>query len=313
MSGVAPMVAWMQSLSDPTRVRLLRLLEKSELSVAEMCNTLQMPQSTVSRHLKMLSDDGWATARREGASNWYRMPTTQFPASQKKLWVVARGHCVPETTGEQDDARLERVLESRRSRSQNFFSSAAGKWDRLRGDLFGHRVDAWGIAAGWDSGSIVGDLGCGTGMISQTLAPWVEQVIAVDASMAMLNAARKRLKDAENVDLRRGELTDLPIDSRTLSASIMVLVMPYLADPQRVFEEVHRATKARGRLILVDMLPHDREEYRDELGHSWMGFSKEQVEQWLQTAGWALDRWTIIPPEADAKGTQTFAASAVRR
>jgi len=149
-------------------------------------------------------------------------------------------------------------------------------------------------------------------MISQTLAPWVEQVIAVDASMAMLNAARKRLKDAENVDLRRGELTDLPIDSRTLSASIMVLVMPYLADPQRVFEEVHRVTKPRGRLILLDMLPHDREEYRDELGHSWMGFSKEQVEQWLHAAGWGLDRWTMIPPDPDAKGTQTFAASAVR-
>jgi len=313
MSGVVPMVAWMQSLSDPTRVRLLRLLEKSELSVAEMCNTLQIPQSTVSRHLKMLSDDGWATARREGASNWYRMPTSQFPAAQKKLWAVARGNCIPESTAEQDDARLEQILESRRSKSQNFFSSAAGKWDRLRGDLFGHRIDAWGIAAGWDSSSIVGDLGCGTGMISQTLAPWVEQVIAVDASMAMLNAARKRLKDNENVDLRRGELTELPIESRTLSSAIMVLVMPYLADPQRVFEEVQRTTKPKGRLIVLDMLPHDREEYRDELGHSWMGFSKEQMEQWLTAAGWTLERWVIIPPDTDAKGTQTFVASAVRR
>ncbi len=313
MNGAAPMVAWMQSLSDPTRVRLLRLLEKSELSVAEMCNTLQMPQSTVSRHLKMLADDGWASARREGASNWYRMATSQFPLSQKKLWTVARGHVVPETTAEQDDARLEQVLESRRSKSQNFFSSAAGRWDRMRGELFGHRIDAWGIAAGWDSGSVVGDLGCGTGMISQTLAPWVDQVIAVDASLAMLNAARKRLRDTDNVDLRKGELTDLPIDPRVLSAAIMVLVMPYLADPQRVFEEVHRATKPRGRLIVLDMLPHDREEYRDELGHSWMGFSKEQLEQWLNDTGWALDRWMVIPPDPEAKGTQTFVASALRR
>ena len=313
MSGGAPMVAWMQSLSDPTRVRLLRLLEKSELSVAELCSTLQLPQSTVSRHLKMLADDGWATARREGASNWYRMPLPQFSSPQKKLWSVARGNCVLETTAEQDDARLEQVLESRRGKSQNFFSSSASKWDRLRGELFGLRIDAWGIAAGWDSGSIVGDLGCGTGMISQTLAPWVEQVIAVDASLAMLNAARKRLKDNDNVDLRRGELTDLPIDNRTLSVAIMVLVMPYLADPQKVFEEVYRTTKPRGRLIILDMLPHDREEYREELGHSWMGFSKEQMEQWLHAAGWTLDRWTMIPPDTDAKGTQTFVASALRR
>ena len=313
MSGVSPMVVWMQSLSDPTRVRLLRLLEKSELSVAEMCTTLQMPQSTVSRHLKMLADDGWASARREGASNWYRMSFSQFPPSQKKLWGVARGSCVPETTAEQDDARLEQVLESRRSKSQNFFSSAAGRWDRMRGELFGHRIDAWGIAAGWSSESMVGDLGCGTGMISQTLAPWVDQVIAVDASVAMLNAARKRLKDTDNVELRRGELTDLPIDDRVLSAAIMVLVMPYLADPQRVFEEVYRATKPRGRMIVLDMLPHDREEYRDELGHSWMGFSKDQIEQWLQATGWTLDRWMMIPPDPEAKGPQTFVASAVRR
>jgi ArsR family transcriptional regulator len=307
------MVIWMQSLSDPTRVRLLRLLEKSELSVAEMCTTLQMPQSTVSRHLKMLADDGWATARREGASNWYRMTSGELPAAQKKLWSVARGHCVPESTAEQDDARLEQVLDSRHNKSQNFFSSAAGRWDRMRGELFGHRIDAWAVASGWDSSTIVGDLGCGTGMISQTLAPWVEQVIAVDSSMAMLNAARKRLKDVENVDLRRGELTDLPIESRTLNAALMVLVLPYLADPQRVFEEVHRATKPRGRLIVLDMLPHNRTEYRDELGHTWMGFSNEQIEQWMQCAGWTLDRWVVIPPDPEAKGTQTFLASASRR
>jgi ubiquinone/menaquinone biosynthesis C-methylase UbiE len=313
MNGTVPMVAWMQSLSDPTRVRLLRLLEKTELSVAEMCNTLQMPQSTVSRHLKVLSDDGWAVARREGASNWYRMPLSHLPISQKKLWSVARGNCVPGTTADQDDARLEQVLDSRRGQSQNFFSTAAGKWDRLRGELFGHRVDSWGIAAGWDRGSIVGDLGCGTGMISQTLAPWVEQVIAVDASMAMLNAARKRLKDAGNVELRRGELTELPIEPRTLTAAMMVLVMPYLVEPPKVFEEVHRVTKPRGRLIVLDMLSHDREEYRDELGHCWLGFSKDQIEHWLHATGWVLDRWVNIPPDPDAKGTQTFAACASRR
>lgn len=313
MSGVSPMVVWMQSLSDPTRVRLLRLLEKTELSVAEMCSTLQMPQSTVSRHLKMLADDGWASARREGASNWYRISLSQFPPSQRKLWAVARGHCVPEVTADQDDARLEQVLESRRSKSQHFFSSAAGRWDRMRGDLFGHRIDAWGIAAGWDRQSVIGDLGCGTGMISQTLAPWVDQVIAVDASMAMLNSARKRLKDCDNVELRRGELTHLPIDAKVLTTAIMVLVMPYLSDPQRVLEEVHRATKPRGRLIVLDMLPHDREEYRDELGHSWLGFSRDQVEQWLLATGWSLERWVLIPPDPEAKGTQTFVATAVRR
>jgi ArsR family transcriptional regulator len=108
-------------------------------------------------------------------------------------------------------------------------------------------------------------------------------------------------------------LTHLPIDAKVLTTAIMVLVMPYLSDPQRVLEEVHRATKPRGRLIVLDMLPHDREEYRDELGHSWLGFSRDQVEQWLLATGWSLERWVLIPPDPEAKGTQTFVATAVRR
>jgi len=313
MSGVSPMILWMQSLSDPTRTRLLRLLEKSDLTVAEMCTTLQLPQSTVSRHLKVLVEDGWATARRDGASNWYRMPTPELSAPQRKLWSVARGHAVPDSTAEQDDARLDQVLESRRGKSQSFFSSAAGRWDRLRGELFGHRIDAWAIAAALDRSCVFGDLGCGTGMISQTIAPWVESVIAVDSSLAMLNAARKRLKDADNVDLRRGELTELPIENCTLTAAMMVLVLPYLVDPEPVLEEVHRVTRPKGRLILLDMLPHDRVQYREELGHTWMGFSRAQITQWLERTGWVCERWIGIPPDPDAKGTQTFLATAIRK
>ncbi len=312
MNGVSPMILWMQSLSEPTRARLLRLLEKSELSVAEMCTILQLPQSTVSRHLKVLAEDGWASARREGASNWYRMVNGELPTAQKKLWSVVRAHTVSDTTMEQDEARLEQVLESRRGKAQNFFSSASGRWDRLRGELFGYRIDAWAIAAALDTSCILGDLGCGTGMISHTTAPWVEQVIAVDSSLAMLNAARKRLKDIDNVDLRRGELTELPIDDCILTTALLVLVLPYLPDPARALHEVHRVTKPDGRLVILDMLPHDRVEYREELGHTWMGFSKIQITQWLEQAGWELERWLVVPPDPDAKGTQTFVATARR-
>ena len=313
MSSAAPMMTWMQSLTDPTRVRLLRLLEKSELSVAEMCTTLQLPQSTVSRHLKVLADDGWTSARREGVSNWYRWNGSDMPATQKRLWSVARGHSLAEATVEQDDARLEQVLDARGSKSQNFFSTAAGKWDRLRGELFGPRLDAWAIAAAIDSQSVIGDLGCGTGLISHTLAPWVEQVIAVDSSLAMLNAARKRLKEIDNVDLRKGELTELPIEDAMLSVAMMVLVLPYLAEPQQAFDEAFRVTRCDGRLILLDMMPHDRNEYREELGHTWMGFSKSQIHGWMESVGWIPERWMVLPPEPEAKGTQIFVATASRR
>ncbi len=312
MNATPSMIAWMQSLSEPTRGRILRVLERSELSVAELCSVLQLPQSTVSRHLKVLVDDGWSAARREGTSNWYRMSLAEMPSPQKKLWNVAKNHCLPESTAEQDDARLEQVLDMRRSKTQTFFSSAAGRWDRLRSDLFGSRLDAWAIAAALDRSWVVGDLGCGTGTISQTLCPWVRQVIAVDASGAMIQSARKRLKDASNVDIRKGELTSLPIEDEALDLAIMGLVLPYLAEPDRVFREAARATCLDGRLIVLDMLAHDRSEYREELGHQWLGFSPGQISQWLSSAGWELENMVTLPIEPDAKGTPIFVATAKR-
>jgi ubiquinone/menaquinone biosynthesis C-methylase UbiE len=312
MSSTTTMIAWMQSLSDPTRSRILRILERSEVSVAELCNVLQLPQSTVSRHLKVLVDDGWVNGRREGTSNWYRMGGSEMPPHQKKLWSVAKNHCLPETTSEQDDARLEQVLDSRRSKTQTFFSTAAGRWDRLRNELFGSRLDAWAIAAALNRSWTVGDLGCGTGTISQTLAPWVHRVISVDASAAMIQSARKRLKDASNVEIRKGELTTLPIDDESLDLAMMGLVLPYLAEPQRVFREAARASRIDGRLVVLDMLAHDRTEYREELGHIWMGFSKAQISEWLTAAGWMLESFVTIPVEPEVKGTPVFVATAVR-
>ena len=280
--------------------------------MAELCNVLQLPQSTVSRHLKVLVDDGWVNGRREGTSNWYRMGGSEMPPHQKKLWSVAKNHCLPETTSEQDDARLEQVLDSRRSKTQTFFSTAAGRWDRLRNELFGSRLDAWAIAAALNRSWTVGDLGCGTGTISQTLAPWVHRVIAVDASAAMIQSARKRLKDASNVEIRKGELTTLPIDDESLDLAMMGLVLPYLAEPQRVFREAARASRIDGRLVVLDMLAHDRTEYREELGHIWMGFSKAQISEWLTAAGWMLESFVTIPVEPEVKGTPVFVATAVR-
>ncbi len=312
MNTSAPMILWMQSLSDPTRARLLRLLERTELTVAEMCITLQLPQSTVSRHLKLLSDDGWAVSRRDGTSNLYRMPNGEMEPSQKKLWSVVKSHSVLASTSDQDDARLDQVIEMRRSKSQAFFSSAASKWDRLRAELFGHRVDAWAFAASMPNDAIVGDLGCGTGSVAQTLAPWVEQVIAVDSSAAMLQSARKRLKDLTNIDLRRGELTQLPIEDETLSYAILILVLPYLITPQSVFQEAWRVTKPGGKLIVVDMVSHDRSEYREELGHSWQGFPADQIRSWMKQARWQHMRYALMPPETDAKGTGLFVTTAIR-
>jgi len=240
------------------------------------------------------------------------MPAHEIEPSQKKLWSVVKSHSVPPSTSEQDEARLEQVVEARRSKSQAFFSSAAEKWDRLRAELFGHRMDAWAFAAAFPADAIVGDLGCGNGAVTQTLAPWAAQVIAVDSSSAMMQSARKRLKDFSNVDLRRGELTQLPIEDSTLTHAILILVLPYLATPQLVFEEALRVTQPGGKLIVVDMIPHDRTEYREELKHSWQGFSADQIRTWMEQSGWHQSKYALVPHDPEAKGTGLFVTTAMK-
>lgn len=306
------MIAWMQSLSDQTRARLLRLLERHDLTVVELCSILQIPQSTVSRHLKILVDDEWIASRRDGTSHLYRMRANDLDSAQRRLWQLVRESSVPVEIAEQDAQRLDEVLAQRRSRSQNFFSSAYGQWDRMRAELFGHRIDGWALSAMLDPQLVVGDLGCGTGNMSQLLAPWVKKVYAIDSSSAMLQIAKKRLKDWERVELRQGELTSLPLEDGTLQVVLLVLVLPYVEAPDQVFAEAARVTQRGGRLIILDMQPHQRMEYRDELGHTWLGFQEKQLRDWLLDSGWKPSRWQPLPPDTEAKGPNLFVMTGTR-
>ncbi len=313
MSSSPPMITWMQSLSEPTRARILRLLDRVELTVAEVCSTLQLPQSTVSRHLKVLGDEGWISLRREGPSNLYRMRTSELALSQRELWQVVRSQSVLEATAEQDDARLEQVLEIKRSKSAAFFSSSAEKWDRLKSDLFGSRLDAWALGAIADRRTIVGDFGCGTGAISQLLAPWVDKVIAVDSSSTMIQTAKERLRGLRNVEVRKGELSELPVENETLSLGIASLVLPYVPEPAIALREMSRTLRPNGKLLIIDMVAHDRTEYRETMGHLWLGFSQETIVEWLSACGWEEVQYQPIPPDPEAKGPGVFVATATGR
>jgi DNA-binding transcriptional ArsR family regulator len=223
----------MSALADPTRCRMLLLLEKHELTVGELCAVLQMPQSSVSRHLKTLADDDWVTSRRDGTSRFYSMAADDLGSAASRLWPLIREQVAGTAAAGQDSRRLKGVLARRRVTSQQFFATAAGKWDRLREDLFGDTFYLWAVLGLIDSSLVVGDLGCGTGQLSYTVAPYVERVIAVDASPDMLEAARQRLTEASNVDLRQGELESLPIEDGELHAAMLSLVLHYSPDPAR--------------------------------------------------------------------------------
>lgn len=322
MNGRAPAILdHLASLADATRTRILMLLDRQELTVSELCAVMQLPQSTVSRHLKALADAGWVTSRAEGTSNAYAMTRSstqngddpdKLDGTARRLWLLVREQVGGTLAAAQDARRLQATLASRRTKSQEFFSSSAGQWDRLRDEMFSDRFHLAALAAFCQPDWAIGDLGCGTGHVSLALAPFVARVVAVDASAAMLQAAKKRLHGLPNVDLRRGDVEALPIDDARLDAATLMLVLHHLPEPGKALLEVARVLKPGGRLVLVDMLPHDREHYRQQMGHVWLGFREEHTRRMLGDAGLGAIRIVSLPPDAKARGPALFVATGQR-
>jgi ArsR family transcriptional regulator len=295
-------------LADQVRCRLLLLLERRELSVAELVRATQMPQPNVSRHLRALADEGIVTAREEGASNRYSMPLDELDQPVRRMWNVLREQTSSLPAAREDARRLSAVLSERRTKSQAYFSSAAGHWDRIRRELFGDHAHYLALLSLLDSEIVVGDLGTGTGHIAELLAPVVKRVIAVDDSAAMLTAARRRLRGMSNVEIRRGDLAALPVADGELDAAVLFLVLAYIEEPMVALSQVRRVVPPRGRVLVVDMLPHEREDIAREMGHVWRGFSEAQIRSWAEPAGFEDVHVRPLPADPSARGPSLFAA-----
>jgi ubiquinone/menaquinone biosynthesis C-methylase UbiE/DNA-binding transcriptional ArsR family regulator len=301
----------MTALADPTRSRLLLAVERNELTVNELRSILQLPQSTISRHLKMLSAEGWVEARAAGTSRHYRLASEGLDPASRRLWHIVRDEILHSSAAEHDARRTQAVLAERSTRSQQFFSTSAGQWDKMRLELFGRRADV-ALLGLLDESWTIADLGCGTGAIAQSLAPFVHRVIAVDESSAMLAAAKKRLHGVANVDIRNGRLESLPLDDAEVDVALLFLVLHYAAEPARVVSEAVRALKPGGRLLVLDMMPHDRQDLRQTMGHLWQGFDRATLGEWMEAAGLEGFRYNELPADPDAKGPSLFAASGRR-
>jgi ubiquinone/menaquinone biosynthesis C-methylase UbiE/DNA-binding transcriptional ArsR family regulator len=301
------------TLADATRRRALLLLEGTELTVGELCKVMQLPQSTVSRHLKILSDEGWITARDSGASRFYTLAPSRLDVFARRLWQVVRQEVASGTAAQQDARRRESVLNARRVKMQSFFSGVAGNWDQMRADLIGARTDLLALLDLLDSSWVVGDLGCGTGHLSEALAPVVGRVVAVDESGAMLTAAKRRLSSFENVDVRSGAVEALPIEDGELDVALLFMVTHFVLEPAKVLAEVRRVLKPGGRLVILDLTSHEREEYSLQMGHVWQGFSEEQVRSWVTEAGLEVVRFRDLPADPKAKGPALFSLLAKKR
>ncbi len=302
------------ALTETIRGRIVLALEDGrELTVTELREVLSLPQSTVSRHLRVLADTGWVRSRRESTNRLYSTAEDGWGDATARLWAVLGPEFRALSESRDDAVRLERVLVGRSSRSKTFFSEAADSWDRTREAMFGDRFQLLALLALFRQDWTIGDLGCGTGAVAELLASLTQRVVAIDDSPHMLEAARSRLAKHSNVEVRRGALESLPLADGELDAATMILVLHHTGDPGRSIQESARAIGPGGRLLIVDMSPHERTDFQARMGHVWLGFSRPRVERWLRAAGMDLMTFIDLPLESSASGPPLFAATAVRQ
>jgi len=306
-------VELLSQLGDPIRLRMLRVLEREELAVGELVRVLQIPQSSGSRHLKVLLDGEWVFKRTSGPSAYYRVVLDDLRDDQRGIWIPIRDQLGADPEYAEDDRRLKSVLAERMTDSGSFFGKHAGEWDDLRSELFGQRFTDQAMLGLINPSWTIADLGCGTGNCSELLCPWVKKVIAVDASEAMLDAARDRIPDRTNVDFVLGDLGRLPLKKGSADAAACFLVLHHLDDPGAALSEMARIVTDKnggGCALIVDMFAHNRNEYKHTMGHQHLGFTESQITRLLKDAGFRSVRINKLRPGVDASGPSLFAAVA---
>jgi ArsR family transcriptional regulator len=301
-----------KTFSDPTRLRILALLEHEELAVQELMDVLGMAQSRVSRHLAILREPSLLRDRRDGTYVFYRF---EAPGGGpwRETWDLVKRSLVGDSTVERDSAALGRVMQARTARTRSFFDSVGPEWDAVRKVFNDDALRARAIARLAPPHFLVADIGTGTGILASELARLGLRVIAIDNSSRMLDAARANLarEGISGVELREGNVSSLPLADGEVDAALAHMVLHYLPSPGEAIREMARAVKAGGSVIVVDFVQHQHEWMRQELGVHWLGFREEEVRGWFEAAGLeALQREVHQAPSAGRDLPATFITSA---
>ena len=276
----------LRAAAEPTRLRLLALAGRGAFCVSEFTEILGQSQPRLSRHLKLLCDCGLLERVREGANVWFTLPHGEAGALARDL--VAR---LPDDdpTLEADRRQAARVLAERARVASESFRRQGADWDEMRAlELPATAVEAAlvSLVPEHDVGRLL-DIGTGTGRVLELLAPRISQGVGVDASKAMLALARARLARAGlmHCSVRLADMYRLPLAEASFDIAVMQMVLHYAEEPAGVLAEVARVLRPGGRLIVIDLAPHGRDELLTRLAHRWSGFGDDAMFTLLEEAG----------------------------
>ena len=305
---MASTLKYLRALSDATRLRIVALLEKEELSVNELQEITRMGQSRISTHLGLLQDSGLVQSRREGKRTFYKLNTPANGAIHEFIQLAIRGaRELPEHSG--DQINLKRILSRRREQAQVFFNQVAGRFDRVYGpgrswQAFGH------LLLRILPPLVVADLGAGEGLLSELLARRCKKVIAVDNSERIVEfgAAKAKKNHLKNLEFRLGNLQEPPIEPESVDLVVLSQALHHAEEPAKAIASAYAILKPGGQLMILDLAQHSFERAHELYGDRWLGFVESDLHRWLEAAGFKKIELSVVAREEQPPHFETILA-----
>ena len=287
MQNLDTLLVGLRAAGEHTRLRILALCARSELSVSELVQILGQSQPRVSRHLKLMVEAGLLERIPQGAQVFLRLARNTEAARLSRALV----ELIPETDAvlNRDLSRLQQVRDLRAEQAQEYFQTVAESWDTIRSlHVAQQKVEARLCEiVGDEPVAELLDIGTGTGRILEILAPQVQHGVGVDLSNGMLAVARSNLERQgfTHLQVRKGDMYGLPIDDASIDLAVVHMVLHYSDDPRAVIHEAARILRPGGRLVLIDFAAHTEEQLREQFNHRRLGFSDDEIARWFDECG----------------------------
>jgi len=300
----------LRALADPTRLRIIALLERDELSVNELQEITRMGQSRISTHLGLLQEARLLQSRREGKRTFYKWREDADAVAREFIQLAVRG---AKETGEHaaDQLNLKRILARRNEQAQVYFNHIAGRFDRCYGpgrswQAFGH------LLLRILPPLVVVDLGSGEGLLSELLARRCKKVIAVDNSekIVAFGAAKARKNGLKNLEFRLGDLENPPVEPQSVDLVILSQALHHATIPANAIHSAFKMLRSGGQILLLDLLQHKFQKARELYGDRWPGFAESDLHRWLEAAGFKKIEISVVAREEQPPHFQTVLAGA---
>ena len=311
---MASTINFLRLLADPTRLRLILLLEQEELSVAELQDVLGMGQSRISSHLAQLKRAGVVEDRRAGKNVYYGLSNDgKLGPRRARVSELTRILAREMREAQRDRTALKIVLRKRQDKAREYFDQLAGRFGRSYVPGRSWQALAHTMIAMLPP-LVVADLGAGEGTLSQLLAKKARKVIAVDNAPKMVEFGSKLAKKHgfRNLEYRLGDIEEPPIEENSIDLAIFSQALHHAIHPERAIAAAYRMLKKDGRVVVLDLLSHRFEKARDLYADHWLGFSEVQLHQWLENAGFNDVEVTVVSREKESPHFQTVFASGLK-